>query len=371
MATLGQTVLSVFDTVTTYGMVPTLIKSINMLVKRFFPNTVTFEEQQIALDYEVGLRTMAPFAHPLLESPMVEDRQIITNLVTPAFISDKRTPDIRRPIQRALGERIMGGDFTPVERAAMNVAYNIKTQKEMTDRRLEWMAAKTLQDGFYVIKAVGVPTTLINFNRHPSLTVLKSGATAWTQANIGTVTTPGSVSPSNDIEDMNIAMNLVGGGSATDLVCGSKAYQALILDPKLQHLQISAFMGSSLLQNNPLAEFGLAYRGMLGPIRVWVYTEWFVDSEIDENGVKSPTYGQQLAMIDPRKVILVNGNGEDGIDGLIPSNIILDAELNFPKGLYNPKLWYTPGYGNINLLMRSSCLVYPKRPNASASIQVI
>ena len=100
---------------------------------------MTYETGRSGDDVDVGLRRMAPFVSPLVEGKLVESRKYQTNTFKPAYIKDKRAPDLRKPIRRQIGERI-GGDYTAAEREMLNLQFEMTDQIDMINRRLEWMA---------------------------------------------------------------------------------------------------------------------------------------------------------------------------------------------------------------------------------------
>jgi hypothetical protein len=63
---------NIFDTSVLVQVVPNLKTSQNWLLDRFFPNVVTYETEEVAIDVDVGLRRMAPFVSPLVEGKLVE-----------------------------------------------------------------------------------------------------------------------------------------------------------------------------------------------------------------------------------------------------------------------------------------------------------
>jgi hypothetical protein len=84
---------NIFDTSVLVQVVPNLKTSQNWLLDRFFPNVVTYETEEVAIDVDVGLRRMAPFVSPLVEGKLVESvntRPIPSNLLT-SKISARRT----------------------------------------------------------------------------------------------------------------------------------------------------------------------------------------------------------------------------------------------------------------------------------------
>jgi len=70
---------NIFDTNVLVQVVPNLKTSQNWLLDRFFPNVVTYETEEVAIDVDVGLRRMAPFVSPLVEGKLVEQRKYQTN----------------------------------------------------------------------------------------------------------------------------------------------------------------------------------------------------------------------------------------------------------------------------------------------------
>jgi hypothetical protein len=137
---------NIYDTSVLVQVVPNLKTSQNWLLDRFFPNVVTYETEEVAIDVDVGLRRMAPFVSPLVEGKLVESRKYQTNTFKPAYIKDKRAPDLRKPIRRQIGERI-GGEYTAAEREMLNLQFEMTDQIDMINRRLEWMAASALVSG--------------------------------------------------------------------------------------------------------------------------------------------------------------------------------------------------------------------------------
>src|SRR5476649_1894446 len=133
----------IYDTNTLIQVVPNLKTAQQFLLDKFFPNIVTSDSEKVSIDIDVGKRRMAPFVSPLVEGKLVEQRRVQTNQFKPAYIKDKRAPDLRKPVRRQIGERI-GGELTGALREAANLEAEMSDQVDMIDRRLEWMAASAL-----------------------------------------------------------------------------------------------------------------------------------------------------------------------------------------------------------------------------------
>ncbi|CDH24355.1 Major head protein (fragment) [Xenorhabdus bovienii str. kraussei Becker Underwood] len=119
--------MNIYDTNVLVQVVPNLKTSQNWLLDKFFPNIVESDTEEVSIDVDVGLRRMAPFVSPLVEGKLVESRKFQTNNFKPAYIKDKRAPDLRKPIRRQIGERI-GGQYTAAEREMLNIQFELADQ---------------------------------------------------------------------------------------------------------------------------------------------------------------------------------------------------------------------------------------------------
>src|SRR5580704_14860950 len=140
----------IYDTNTLVQVVPNLKRATTFLLDKFFPNIVTADSEYVSIDIDVGKRRMSPFVSPLVEGKLVEQRRYQTNTFKPAYIKDKRAPDLRKPVRRMIGERI-GGDLSGEEREMANLEAEMTDQVDIVDRRLEWMAAQALATGTVTI----------------------------------------------------------------------------------------------------------------------------------------------------------------------------------------------------------------------------
>ncbi|MEG1855506.1 MAG: major capsid protein, partial [Acinetobacter sp.] len=213
--------MTVFTTATLAQVVPNLKRAQKFLLDRFFPNIVESPTEEVDIDVDVGKRRMAPFCSPLVEGKLVESRQYQTNRFKPAYIKDKRAPDLRKPVRRQIGERIGGGELSPEQRQQANIALEMEDQIDIIDRRLEWMAAQALSTGTITVKGEGFPTTVINFGRAASLNLTLAGAAKWGQA---------GVSPSKDVDKWAHEILKQSGGVATDIVFTTTSWSHFILD---------------------------------------------------------------------------------------------------------------------------------------------
>lgn len=345
--------MDIFSTATLVQTVPNLKTSQNWLLDRFFPNVVTYETEEVAIDVEVGSRRMAPFCSPLVQGKIVESRRYQTNTFKPAYIKDKRVPDLRKPIKRQFGERI-GGEFTLAERAMYNMQAEMEDQIDGTNRRLEWMAAKALQTGKVTIKGEGFETTEVDFGRDSDLTITLTGANMWP-----TTIVAGNTKPTDDLEAWATRVLQKSGVVVTDVVFTSKSWKAFKCDERVIKNGIEQPLLSPY--NNAVnpgthVQVGAIYMGRWGQFDLWLYNDWFIDP--DDN-IEKP-------MIDDGSVVLSGSQ----LQGTRAFGAILDDEFNYGAMAYAPKTWVEKDPGQRFIMMQSAPIIIPSRVNASFCAKV-
>ncbi|RDT54495.1 major capsid protein [Phytobacter ursingii] len=347
---------SIYDTVSLVGLVPNLMTSQNWLLDRFFPNIETSNDEYVAIDVDVGLRRMAPFCSPLVEGKLVESRRYQTDKFKPAYIKDKRAPDLRKPIRRQIGERI-GGEYTAAEREMLNIQFEMSDQIDVLNRRLEWMGASALSTGTVTIKGEGFPTTVVDFGRDPALTVALSGSDKWPTSLAAGAT---NTQPSDDIEIWQTLVLQKSGAAPTDLVFTNKSWRAFRLDTTIKDNAI-VFPALSPFGNQidagPRIEKGAVYKGRWGQFDLWLYNDWFIDPD---TGIETP-------MLADGSVIM---SGAD-LMGTRAFGAILDPEFNYGPMAYAPKTWTQKDPAQRFLMMQSSPIVIPSRVNAALCATVV
>lgn len=347
---------SIYDTASLVGLVPNLMTSQNWLLDRFFPNVETSDDEYVAIDVDVGLRRMAPFCSPLVEGKLVESRRYQTDKFKPAYIKDKRAPDLRKPIRRQIGERI-GGEYTAAEREMLNIQFEMSDQIDVLNRRLEWMGASALSTGTVTIKGEGFPTTVVDFGRDPALTVALSGSDKWPTSLAAGAT---NTQPSDDIEIWQTLVLQKSGAAPTDLVFTNKSWRAFRLDTTIKDNAI-VFPALSPFGNQIDAgarvQKGAVYKGRWGQFDLWLYNDWFIDPD---TGVETP-------MLADGSVIM---SGAD-LMGTRAFGAIMDPAFNYGPMAYAPKTWVKEDPAQRFLLMQSSPIVIPSRVNAALCATVV
>ncbi|HEM7839805.1 major capsid protein [Burkholderia multivorans] len=341
-----------YDTNTLIQVVPNLKLAQQFLLDKFFPNIVTADSEKVSIDVDVGKRRMAPFVSPLVEGKLVEQRRYQTNEFKPAYIKDKRAPDLRKPVRRMIGERI-GGDLKGIEREMANLEAEMTDQIDILNRRLEWMAAQALLRGAVTIEGEGFETVVVDFGRDPELTVALTGAQQWTPPNVQA----GTATPTADIETWQHIILKKSGAKVTDIVFSTSAWIGFLADPLAKGAIQYPVLAQSGNVINPGAQIeqGAVYKGKWGQYDLWVYNDWFVD----DNNVEQP-------MLPDGDIIMSGPN----LMGTRAFGQIMDPAFNYESLPFAPKTWVEQDPAQRILLMQSSPIVIPSRVNACFSANV-
>lgn len=345
-----------FSTADLVQVVPTLKRPTTFLLDRFFPNVQNPESEYVAIDIEVGKRRMAAFVSPLVQGRLTEARRTETKLFKPAYIKDKRAPDLKRPLKRQIGEKIGGGGLKPGQREMANINYEMQDQIEMIMRRLEWMAAQALLTGQVLIEGEGHPAEIVDFGRDPSLTVALTGNNKWGVASNFDAEGRDPI-PEKTIEQAQKRLLRLSGAQANDLVFTTSAWECFkngkniygaIFMPKLSDA------GNSI---NPGAQIapGAVYKGKWGQYDLWLYNEWFVD----EDDVEQPML--------PDGAVIISGTQ---LDGTRAFGVIEDPKFNYQSMPFAPKTWINEDPAQRMMMMQSAPIVIPTRVNASMALTV-
>jgi hypothetical protein len=352
---LGQNAL-IYDTNTLIGIVPNLKLAQSFLLDRFFPRMVTEDSEFISIDVDVGMRRMAPFVSPLVEGKLVEQRRMQTNTFKPAYIKDKRAPDLRKPIRRMIGERI-GGNLTGMEREIANLNFEMEDQIDMVTRRLEWMASQALQTGTVTITGDGFPSVTINFGRSAALTVALTGSNVWGFSS-GFNPDGRDPLPTRNLETWQHLVLKASGAKMTDIVFTTTPYELFLnsefAQGAIQWPRLAEF-GNAI---NPGAQIdrGAVFKGVWGQYNLWVYNDWYVD----------PVTNIETPMIPDGTVIMC---GPD-LMGIRAFGQILDPAFNYAGLPFAPKTWVMEDPAQRLILMQSSPMVIPSRVNACLAATV-
>jgi len=345
----------IYDTNALIQVVPNLKRSQKFLLDKFFPNMVMSDTEFVSIDIDVGIRRMSPFVSPLVEGKLVEQRRYQTNSFKPAYIKDKRAPDLRKPVRRMIGERI-GGELKGSEREAANLEMEMTDQIDLIDRRLEWMASQALVNGSVTIAGDGFPSVVIDFGRDPTLTVALTGAAKWDTAFSAVGANGIFNTPSANIEQWAHQILKKSGGVATDIVFTPTSWLLFSQDSSVAKSIFYPRSGNATIDMGSQIQRGAQYKGHWGQYDLWVYNDWYVD----------PNTNIETPMVADGTVIM---SGPDLL-GTRSFGQIFDPAFNYQALPYAPKTWIENDPPQRMIMMQSSPIVIPTRVNASFSASV-
>lgn len=341
--------MDIFSTAVLVKVLPNLKLSQNFLLDTFFPEVITTDKEEVAIDVIVGKRRMSPFVSPKVEGKLVESLRQVTSTFKPAYIKDKRAPDLMRPVKRRPGEAI-AGSMSAGEREMANLATEMEDQIDMLNRRLEWMAASALTTGTVTIAGDGFPTTVVDFGRDAALTVALTGGNRWGQSGI---------SPASNIETWITTILKKSGAGITDIVFTPGAWDKFIADDKLKSAitqPVLLGMPTQRVDISPKIEKGGVLKGMWGNLRLWLYNDWYVD----DNNVEQPMLADGT--------VILSGPAMEGVRAF---GAIIDPKFNYGALAYAPKTWVAEDPAQRFLMMQSAPIVIPSRVNAALAATVI
>jgi hypothetical protein len=347
--------LNIFDTIELVGVVPNLLLSQNWMIDNFFTNIVESTTEKVAIDVDVGKRRMAPFVSPLVAGKLVESRRMQTNEFTPAYIKDKRVPDLRKPIKRQLGERI-GGSYTGAERAMLNIQNEMADQIDILNRRMEWMGCSALTSGTVTIRGEGFPETLVDFGRDPDLTITLTSTDVWPSTVAAGAT---NTQPTDDIEEWQVLVLQKSGSVPTDIIFTNASWKRFKLDTTLKGAIIAPALTptGNIINPGAQAQLGAVCKGYWGNFTLWLYNDWYIDD----------ITGEEMPMIPDGSVILTS----KALMGTRAFGMILDPKFNYGPMAYAPKTWIEEDPAQQVLLMQSAPIIIPSRVNAALCATVV
>lgn len=345
-----------FDLVTLLGVLR-VTKTLPSFWLQFFPDEMTFNTPEIALDkISEDYRRLAPFVAPNVAGRVQKQRGFSTVSYTPAYLKPKDIVDPNNNFfTRTAGESLATGSLTPEQRYNATVARLLVEQRIKIDNRLEWMAAKAIQDGAVTCQGVDYPQVTINFNRDASLTRVLTGTARWNDT---------AANPLADIKAANRASNDLCGATNHEIIFGTDAFDSFVAWILANNMKLidTNYRGSgtnlALITNG---FEGLEYAGRVQGLAggagfdCWIYS---AKATLED--------GTQEAMLAPNRVIGVSRL----VNGVQAFGAIKDKKAGLAALRYFPKMWEVEDPSVEYLMTQSAPLIVPRVTNATWSLTV-
>lgn len=335
---------------------------------RFFPRVFTSEAQDIYFDQLPILdRRLAPFVAPNVQGRVMRSRGHKMSSFRPAYVKPKHVVDPSRAIARRPGEPLAGrggiggNPLTLDQRFDAIVADNVITERELIERRWDWMACQAIKDGRVTVVGQDYPSVTVDFGRDASLTVLLTGGATWTTANTS--------HPLVDLQSVRRAAFTLGRAPIRTLIFGQDAWSAFAAHADTQKLLDEMRRGSNSNFNTTGLSDGapFEYQGQIsggndgGRFDLWVYSNDY--EETDElTGALTV-----VPFINTGDVIGVGG----AIQGVMAFGAIMDKRAGLKALPIFTKMYEEDDPSVVYTLSQSAPLPVPVNPNNSFRIRVL
>jgi len=260
-----------------------------------------------------------------------------------------------KTLARRAGEAI-GGSATPEQRWNLAVAANMKSESEMIDRRLDWLAAQAVMFGGVTIVGEDYPEVYVDFQRDAGLTRTLVGDARWGES---------AADPLADIKDLRTLGFAKGSGPISRLTMGLDAFDLFFEDDKVEALLKDNTVSVNRTSDSTMSAFSsgdqpVEYRGVLqgangqGRIEVYTYAQQYEDYD-----------GALIDMMHPLDVI-----GTGNVNGIRAFGAIMDKRAGLRALSKFPKMWDVEDPSQTFTMTQSAPLMVPTEPNRSFRIRV-
>lgn len=330
--------------------------------RRLYPRVVTSDRQLISFDVlDTPHRKLAPFVAPNVQGRVMRMQGFSTREFAPAYVKPKHAVDPSKAITRTFNEPI-DGSLSQAQRFDLQVAAGLRDEREVIERRWDWMAAMATIYAEITISGQDYPTQTLDFGRNASLTEVLSGGARWDQT--------GS-DPLGDLQTKVTAAFTLGHAPITDLVFGVDAWGAFISghDDVIDLLDNTRRGSTSDFSRTGLNQVGSNYQFMGqisstqgGTFNLYRYQNWYDDVD-EETGAITTAY-----FLDSRDVC---GYGP-ALDGVAAFGAIQDVDAGFlAQATIFPKMWKNEDPSVVYTMSQSAPLFIPMNPNNSFRLRVI
>lgn len=318
--------------------------------------TVTSDRQEILFErLDIDNRKLAPFVAPNVQGRVMRSQGFSARSFRPAYVKPKHVVDPSKAITRMFGEPLLGG-MTMGQRFDAHVANNMRREREMIERRWDWLACRAVVDGSVTIVGDDYPSVTVDFLRDPSLTIQLAGSATWDQTT--------TASPLEDLEAASDSAFQLGLAPITDLVFGVTAWKNFLKNPEVYELLNKFYGGSTsdfqrtvLVPPSNFQKMGVI-SGVSGSFGLWRYRNWYSDESSD--GVLA-----RKEFLDPTDVV---GYGS-AVDMIRAFGAIMDVDADFvAEATIFPKMWKNEDPSVVYTMSQSAPLMVPTNPNNTFKI---
>lgn len=309
-------------------------------------------------------RRLAPFVAPNVQGRVMRSRGRTLSSFEPAYVKPKHIVDPTKALVRRPGEPLstlagvgIGSDQVSLEaRFDAHVADNMRSEREMIERRWDWMACQATVYGKVTVSGEDYPTREVDFLRDPSLTQTLLGGAKWDQ------TTSDKLA---NIRVMRKNAFELGQAPVRKLVFGTDAAEAFLSDEVIQERLLntqrrgneSTFNATGIGDDTPVEYLGYI-SGPNGAGRLELYS--YSNKYEDDDGVMQD-------YLDPRDVVGIGG----GLQGVRAFGAIMDKRAGLRALPIFPKMWEEEDPSVVYTMSQSAPLMVPVNTNNTFRMRVL
>jgi hypothetical protein len=338
------------DTTQLMGLMKHTEEKSNFWLSRYFGGVMNFDSEYIEFEKVVSGRKLAPFVSPMNKGKVLADRGSSVTRFKPAYIKTKHALDPGKTVVRRAGEMI-GGSMSPAARANAIMMQYMQDQRDIIERRWEWMAAQAIINGAITVGGTeDYPLAQVNFGRDAGHTVIKTGGTYWDDTGVSIMA---------DLQNwINTMRRAKFGGPATDLIVSPTVFDVMMKNDEIKALLDTNYRGSSDTLNRSLLNGDLAQMvGTLGGfLNVIVYQDWYED---DAGDVQQFLADDEIVITGPR------------VQGIQCFGAIMDSKANYQPTSIFSKMFEEEDPSATFLLSQSAPLMLPVNPNSTFKAKVL
>lgn len=258
------------------------------LTKMFFGDRKLHSTRVVDFDIQKGKRRMAPFVNRLNKGKVIERSDLKAMRMEPPYLKPKMVTTAEEIMKRGPGEPVyvQDGSNAPAARAAKILAEDVTGLQMLLNRRIEWMAAKSLFTGIIPVKGEGVDLEIdLGYGTDQKKTL--TGTAKWSAT--------ATADPVGDFVKWARQIKKLTGKVPRAAVVGRNAAISLEKNEAFTKALNNLRTEAGLLGYKDLPE-GAQYMGYIAKagLELFTYDEWYIDDET----------GDEVEMV-PENAVLV------------------------------------------------------------------
>lgn len=334
--------ISPLDTSTLLGFYREVPAPSNYFRSLLVSSVINSEDEFIDFEKLVEGRKLAPLVVPTAQGRPLYNEASRMSRVKPAYLKPKDPVSPGRAIKRRPGESMFSpNSLSPSGRFMAIIGDILRCHRSAIERRLEWMCAQAAIHGKVTLEGPDYPTTVIDFGRDLTHTVVLTDTATWDNEG------------ADIVADLNTWIERVRraqfGGPVNRITIGKD-----VVGPFLKNASVREHLDTQIRGTNGELNIGLRSGeyserlGRLGNVEIWTTSDFYEKPDGSTEGFM------------PAKGVLLTGPNVNMVEAY---GAILDDKANFNALPVFPKQWTNEDPAVTYVMTQSSPLEIPVNPN--------